>query len=58
MSQLNPSSPSDKFRSNMKKQREVSKTKQNLTIVPTYVPRVSGNNPDGGERDLHYKIKE
>jgi len=29
-----------------------------LSIVPTNVPRGSGNNPSGGKRDLHYKIKE
>jgi hypothetical protein len=29
-----------------------------LTIEPTYVPRGSGNNPNGGVRDLKYKIKE
>ena len=32
--------------------------KNYLTIEPTYVPRGSGNNPYGGKRDLHYKIKE
>lgn len=32
--------------------------KHNLTIEPVYVPRGSGNNPDGGSRDLKYKIKE
>jgi len=29
-----------------------------LHIEPTYVPRGKGNNPDAGERDLHYKIRE
>ena len=29
-----------------------------LTIEPTFVPRGSGNNPNGGQRDLRYKIKE
>jgi len=31
---------------------------KSLHIEPTYVPRGSGNNPYGGKRDLHYKIKE
>ena len=29
-----------------------------VTIEPTYVPRGGGNNPQGGKKDLHYKIKE
>jgi len=29
-----------------------------LNIIPVYVPRGSGNNSQGGIRDLHYKIKE
>lgn len=29
-----------------------------LTIEPHYVPRGSGNNPEGGKHDLHHKIKE
>lgn len=31
---------------------------ENLTIVPTSVPRGSGNNPYGGVYDSKYKIKE
>lgn len=31
---------------------------QRLTIEQTSVPRGSGNNPNGGSRDLRYKIKE
>ena len=32
--------------------------RSDVTIVPTYVPRGAGNDPSGGKRDLHYKIKE
>jgi len=32
--------------------------KKNLNIVTTYVPRGSGNNPEGGRRDLRYMIQE
>jgi hypothetical protein len=31
---------------------------KNLTIEPIFVPQGKGNNPDAGQRDLHYKIKE
>lgn len=32
--------------------------KSKLNIVPTYVPRGSGNNQYAGKRDLHYKIEK
>ena len=37
---------------------KIKNKKNNLTIEPVFVPRGSGNNPYGGRRDLHYKIKE
>ena len=48
----------DKRLDEQDKKYKINDKLHNLTIEQTFVPRGSGNNPLGGKRDLHYKIKE